>query len=100
MHGVTLDSEEDTVHVVARAVEESPYFLRKMHVLRSQRTTRGKLIQGIDGLGNPRKPSRCSLRGVVTFPQIPFRLTPEERCGLLHTGYGGLRAAITSYILG
>src|SRR5215217_9326978 len=70
MHGVVLDGKEDTVHVVARTVEELPYFLRKMLVLRSQRTPRGKLIQRIDDLDNPRKPSRCSLRGVVTLPQI------------------------------
>ena len=50
MHRVTLDGAEDTVHVVARAVEELPYFLRKMFILRSQRTPRGKLIQGVDGI--------------------------------------------------
>jgi hypothetical protein len=44
MHGVALDGEEDTVHVVARTVEELPYFLRIMLVLRGQWTTRGKLI--------------------------------------------------------
>ena len=44
MHGVALDGEEDAVYVVARAVEELPYFLREMLVLRGQRTTRRKLI--------------------------------------------------------
>ena len=61
MHGVALDGEEDAVYVVARAVEELPYFLREMLVLRSQRTTHGKLIQGVDGLDDARKPPRCSL---------------------------------------
>lgn len=70
MHGVALDSEENAVHVVARAVEELPYFLREMFVFRGQRTTRGKLIQGVDGLDDPRKPPRGSLRGVVAFPEI------------------------------
>ena len=44
VHGVALNREEDTIHIVAGAIEELPYFLRKMFVLRSQRTTRGKLI--------------------------------------------------------
>ena len=44
MHGIALDGEEDAVYVVARAVEELPDFLRKMFVLRRQRTTRGELI--------------------------------------------------------
>jgi hypothetical protein len=44
MHGVALDGEEDTVHVVARTVEELMYFLREMFVFRSQRTTCGQLI--------------------------------------------------------
>ena len=42
MHGVALDGEDDTVNVVARAVEELPYFLREMLILRSQGTTRRK----------------------------------------------------------
>jgi hypothetical protein len=70
MHGIVLNREEDTVRVVARAVEELPYFLRKMCVLRRQRTPRGKLIQGIDRFDNSGKPPRCSLRGVVAFPAI------------------------------
>ena len=70
MHSVALNGEENTVHVVARAIEELPDFLREMLVFRSQRTTRGKLIQGIDSLDNPRKPLRCGLGCVVAFPQI------------------------------
>ena len=35
MHGVTFDSEENTIHIVARPVEELPYFLREILVLRS-----------------------------------------------------------------
>ncbi len=70
MHGVTLDREEDAVHAVARAVEELPDFLREMLVLRRQGTTRGELIQGIDGFDDARKPPCGSLRGVVAFPEI------------------------------
>jgi hypothetical protein len=114
MHGVTLDGEEDTVHVVARAVEELPYFLRKMLVLRSQWTTRGKLSQGIDGLDNPRKPLRCSLGCVVAFPQIrrlDFRfglqlgsvpITCESHFRSLphyHSDWGGTRKLSNSSIV-
>jgi len=44
MHDVALNREENTVHIVARTVEELPYFLRKMLVyerpVRIQRISR------------------------------------------------------------
>jgi hypothetical protein len=82
MYGVVLDGEEDAVYVVARTVEELADFLGEMFVFGSQRTTGGKLIQGVDGFGDARKPPRGGLRGVVMFPEIcrldlPLRLAVE-----------------------
>jgi hypothetical protein len=70
MHGVTLNREENVVHIAATPIEQLPYFFWQMLILWSQRTACGELIQGIDGLNDFRKSSCSGLGCAATYPQI------------------------------